>query len=39
VTLSEADEHHMRAAEGWLDLDEPVQAAAELEKVDSKAIQ
>lgn len=34
MTLSEADEQHMRAAEGWLDLDEPVQAAEELEKVE-----
>src|SRR5688572_21247953 len=27
----------MRAAEGWLDLDEPVQAAEELEKVECKS--
>jgi len=37
MTLSEADEHHMRAAEGWLDLDEAVQAAEELEKVELKS--
>jgi predicted Zn-dependent protease len=27
------DEHRIRAAEGWLDLDHPVEAAEELEKV------
>ena len=33
VKLSETDERHLHAAEGWLDLDEPVEAAKELEHI------
>ena len=31
--MTEADEHHLRAAEGWLDLDHAVEAGQELESI------
>lgn len=33
MKFSDTDERHLRAAEGWLDLDEPVEAAKELENL------
>ena len=35
--MTEADEHHLRAAEGWLDLDHAVEAAEELESISPEA--
>jgi len=33
MALSAIDQYHLNAAEGWLDLDEPVEAAKELEEI------
>src|SRR4051794_15211094 len=33
VELSASDKHYIRAAEGWLDLDEPMEAVRELEEI------
>ena len=32
--MNKADQHRLLEAEGWLDLDDPVQAAEELEKIE-----
>ena len=34
MELSASDRHHLNAAEGWLDLDEPVEANKELEEIE-----
>jgi predicted Zn-dependent protease len=33
MELSPADQHHLNAAEGWLDLDDPVEAGRELDEI------
>lgn len=33
MNLTQKDEHHIRASEGWLDLDHPLEATEELENV------
>ncbi len=35
--MNQTDEHHLRAAEGWLDLDHAVEAAEELESISPEA--
>jgi len=35
--MNETDEHHLRAAEGWLDLDHAVEAAEELDSISPEA--
>ena len=35
VQLSHSDSHHLNAAEGWLDLDAPIEAGVELEQIAS----
>jgi len=34
MSLPEKDEHHLHAAEGWLDLDDAVAADQEIEQID-----
>jgi len=33
MELSASEKHHLNAAEGWLDLDDPVEAARELDEI------
>jgi predicted Zn-dependent protease len=33
VEFSDSDQHYLRAAEGWLELNEPVEAAKELDQI------
>jgi predicted Zn-dependent protease len=33
MDLSPTDQHHLNAAEGWLDLDDPVEAGKELDEI------
>ena len=35
-TLKPADQHHLRAAEGWLELSNPDEARAELEQIPDR---